>query len=231
MKNNVIIGILGLASVIVAAVAVYILFFGEPVVPATTIAPGQAAATTEPVAAEPMVGEGSLLSLLSQAVPLECTITYTDPDSGAVSGTYFVAGGQVRGDFMVDIEDTESASSIIITEDMLYTWSEIDGEMYGMKASLAAVTDPTDTNSPEVNTPVPLDTNVQYDCQPWLAVDGSVFVPPSDVLFQDFSAMMERGMETPTSFTSEGTDQCALCDMVPAGEGQDECRAAFACAE
>jgi len=36
---------------------------------------------------------------------------------------------------------------------------------------------------------------VQYTCVDWAPVDGSVFVPPADVQFQDLNAVINAGME------------------------------------
>ncbi len=230
MKTSLIV-VLGLIGVAAVGAFGYVLFSDSSSSSALSGVRQEQVPEAVAVVEEPVVGEGSLLSLLTQAVPLECTITYRDPEGTDVTGTYFVAGGKVRGDFIVKVQGTDSVSSMIIADETFYSWSEIEGETYGMKARLSAVTEVTDDSSPDVNTPVPLDTNVRYDCRPWILVDGSVFVPPGDVLFQDFSALMNRGMETPTSFTTPSTDQCALCAMVPAGEGQDECRRTFACGE
>ena len=86
--------------------------------------------------------------------------------------------------------------------------------------------------APETNEPIALDTPVNYDCKPWLAVDPSIFIPPTDVLFTDYASVMGAGMEYGTIYEEGESDtatQCALCNQVAPGEGQDQCKAAFNC--
>jgi hypothetical protein len=50
--------------------------------------------------------------------------------------------------------------------------------------------------------PVSLEAPVKYTCTDWAAVDGSVFVPPADVSFQDLNAAIDAGMEYGTKPTN-----------------------------
>lgn len=198
----------------------------------------QAPATAE-VPAAPLQGTDTLQSLLSRAQSLECQITYEDTEiNTSVSGTYFVSEGRLRGDFVSQVEGMEVVSSMILVDEQFYTWSEVLGERYGMRIDLTKTTLGAE-DQPDTREPVPLDAPVTYECQLWLNVDASVFVPPGDILWQDYGALMERGMEapvlfedgsTPTSMTIPGAgDPCSLCLQVPAGPGQAECLANFDC--
>ncbi len=144
-------------------------------------------------------GTGSLEMLRLLGEDLECTIAYTDAEQGsAVEGTYFVSGGSMRGDFLTESPDLSGQilSSIVIDDKNMYVWSEIEGQTYGMKMDLSLVDDPTY----DAREPVALDAAVTYDCKPWRNVDRTVFVPPSTVLFQDMSEMMQAGMEYGTVY-------------------------------
>ncbi len=182
---------------------------------------------------ERVFGTGSLTSLMSGGRPLECTITYTSSGTTApTQGTYFTAGGLLRGDFVVSGLATGSVSSLIVRDNTLYTWSVIEGESYGMKVDLAtlAATKQSDT-APQTNEPVPLDAPVKYDCVPWSMIDNSVFAVPTDVLFTDYADVMNMGMEFGTIYEEAPTNtttQCELCSRVK-GEAGDACRAQFKC--
>lgn len=144
-------------------------------------------------------GTGSLEMLRLLGEDLECTISYSDAEQGsAVEGTYFVSGGSMRGDFLTESPDLSGQilSSMIIDDTNMYVWSEIEGQTYGMKMDLSLVNDPTY----DAREPVALDAAVIYDCKPWKNVDRTVFMPPSTVMFQDMSEMMQAGMEYGTLY-------------------------------
>jgi hypothetical protein len=63
--------------------------------------------------------------------------------------------------------------------------------MFGFKSDITSET----TNNVQSHEPVPLDANVKYTCTEWTEVDGSVFVPPVEVKFQDLSGVINAGME------------------------------------
>lgn len=152
----------------------------------------------------PLSGVGSLEALKLFGQNLECTISYDSPDvAEPIVGTYFVSGDSIRGDFEMTIPELggEMVSSIIWNDGMMYSWSDIGGQKYGMKVNTATLE--AGEQSEAVREPIPSDVNVRYNCQVWTAVDGSVFVPPSDVLFQDFSAVLETGMEYGTVYNEE----------------------------
>ena len=144
-----------------------------------------------------MNGFGTMNDLLARGNNLECQITTID-NSVTNEGTFFVADQKIRGDFLTDSPDLTgtAVSSMIIDTDTMYLWTEIDGESYGIKSRLQAMTE-SDIQTQE---PVELDERVKYSCKSWERVDQSVFIPPSDVMFQDMSQMMQEGMEYGTVY-------------------------------
>jgi hypothetical protein len=52
----------------------------------------------------------------------------------------------------------------------------------------------------ESSLPVTLDESVRYVCKDWAIVDGSVFNPPSTVLFKDIAVIEAAGMEYGTIY-------------------------------
>lgn len=202
MKN---ITILGVTAILLVAFGYFTLFSS----PANETASEAEAvqeelskeATPTAAKAEARQGEGSLEFLRQLGENMECTISYTDEEQqAAVEGTYFVSGGDMRGDFLTPSPDLSEQvlSSVIIDGSMMYLWSEIEGEMYGIKMDLSG------SEEVDANEPVPLDAAVQYDCKPWVAVDRTVFEPPSDVLFRDMSELMNAGPEYGTIYQEGG---------------------------
>ena len=151
---------------------------------------------------EPKQGVGTLDSLRLLNEDLECKIMFEPKDNSAkVEGTYFVSEGKMRGDFLTESPDLSGQvlSSMIIDGDNMFIWSEIDGEVYGIKMSVSQV----GNSSLPSNEPVSINDDVNYDCVPWKEVDGTVFLPPGSILFRDIDELMRGGMEYGTVYETE----------------------------
>jgi len=190
---------LGAATVFVILFAYFWLFSGNDLQTAQeemdqTVAELETQSAGKPKDVE-LNGFGSMNDLLSRDISLECQITTIDNDV-ASEGTYFVADQKMRGDFITDSPDFAGAavSSLIVTTDTMYVWTELDGESFGAKFPLDTETDI------QTQEPVKLDERVKYACQNWEQVDQSVFIPPSDVLFQDMTKAQQGGMEYGTVY-------------------------------
>lgn len=221
-----------IAAVAVGGAAVYLLISGSPQGSSSENFTPQTSMPEEVKKVEPTSGSGSLQSLMERAEDLECNITYTDTTSDQiVEGTYFTSSGKMRGDFIVPGVNGTMVSSMIMKDQMFYSWTEIDGEIYGMKMSLTEMDEQKASGGPDTREPVPLDNPVDFSCKAWENVDGSIFETPSNVLFKDYADIMSTGMEFGTVYDeASGTSaQCSLCEKVDAGPGRDECRKAFQC--
>lgn len=195
--------ILGLSTVVVAVFA-YFLIFHVPAsdkggVVTQTEGEQEQEVIVKTKIKEPFSGAGTMDSLKLLGEDLECTITYSSTEGETeVEGTYFVSDGNIRGDFMVPSPDLKGTilSSMIMDETNFYSWTEIDGQTYGAKVTI------TDMKKDEGNTgqAVSLDSEVNYKCKPWENVDGSVFLPPSKVLFRDMNETLKAGMEYGTTY-------------------------------
>jgi len=146
-------------------------------------------------------GEGTLQQVQALGVAVECLISYDSPDLlTPVIGTYFVNGKKIRGDFEMVVPELGGSmlSSVIFDDDgVSYFWSVIDGVSYGAKIS-GDMDDNVESDS--VREPVPDDVNVSYECKEVSEIDNSIFEPPSDVLFQDVSNVLDSGMEYGTIY-------------------------------
>ncbi len=146
-----------------------------------------------PTGKEPFSGIDTLTALTKQGKSLECQIVLERGDAeGNIEGTYFTHEGKLRGDFMVPAPDLggKIISSMIVDTDMLFVWTTIEDQTIGFKSDLTV----RDTSIP-TKEPVSLDQSVKYTCTEWEGVDGSVFVPPTDVKFSDADASVKAGME------------------------------------
>jgi hypothetical protein len=206
MKN---IGILSVLALVLVGFGYFTLFATPANETASNAAKEQAAFSVESEQAEvvqkiePRKGVGSLDSLRLLNENLECKISYTpSEESSVIEGTYFVSKGNMRGDFLIPSPDLSGQvlSSMIIEGTTMYVWSEIEGETYGVKMPLSLLSD----NSIETNEPVALDVDVAFDCVEWEYVDTTVFIPPSDTLFQDTSSLLGSGMEYGTLYEQQG---------------------------
>lgn len=173
----------------------------------------------------------TLRELLAAGVAQKCTFRSTE--DVAVEGTTYVSGGKVRSDYTTSVEGNTMSGHMIADGTTSYIW--MDGQQQGFTMTFNA----SDTDIPE-NTQTPgatkapqqgLDANqaMDYSCSPWV-VDGSLFTPPAEITFTDFSSMMPTGAAGAGISGSAGAsmDACAACDSVPEA-ARAQCRTALNC--
>lgn len=143
---------------------------------------------------ESLEGKGTLEYLRLLNKDMECTISYTNPEQqSTVEGTYFVSEGSMRGDFLTASPDLSGQilSSMIINNNLMYVWSEIEGGQYGITID----TSKTQESSLQSHEPISMNVDVAYNCKSWKSVDRTVFVPPTTVIFRTMDELMRGGME------------------------------------
>lgn len=184
----------GLVSLLVIVVAVVTLFFKNQSEPEVTDKVGLVAieGVAVPEGEETFSGVDTLLGLQAMNQSLECQVVFDQPGD-AIEGTLFSNQGNIRTDFLVPAPEFggKILSSMIVGGGAMYVWSEIDGQLFGFKTSVQQ----RQANGVGTREPVPLDAEIRYTCSPWDVVDGSVFIPPTTVSFQDASAAIDAGME------------------------------------
>lgn len=163
--------------------------------------------------------KGSIAGLIAAGKSVNCTMNYPD---GQGSGSVYVSGKKVRGDFSVLAEGKEYKSSMIQDGDYAYLWSDADKKGTKIKVSgLGSGSAPTGANSQ--SQAVNLDQQVDLKCSSE-GVDASKFVVPSDVEFTDMSAMMEKVQQqsgqTPGSTSSP-------CDAITDPQAKASCVSAY----
>lgn len=147
----------------------------------------------QPEGKTPVSGVDTLKALTLQGKSLECQVVFERGEAeGSIEGTYFTDKGKLRGDFMVPTPEFggKIISSMIVDTDMLFVWTTIEGQTLGFKSDLT-------TRDASVGTkePVSLDQPIKYTCTEWTDVDGSVFIPPTNVTFVDTETSLKAGME------------------------------------
>ncbi len=223
------------AAVVVGGVAMYLLFGNNPKENEVVVAGEEAVVEEEKTPVPPTSGRGTMTALMSRGENLECSVNYVQGTGveTKTEGTYFTTAGKMRGDFVVSSMGKETVSSIIMRDGTLYSWSEIEGDAYGMKISLSELEASKTEGSPAAQEVVPLDASVDYECKAWTAVDNSIFEPPTDIIFSDFANIVNQGMEFGTMYEGgeAGTqNQCAACEGLTPSE-KDICRQMMSCGE
>lgn len=142
-----------------------------------------------PESSETLTGKNTFANLFKLNEPLECTFSYSDEDR-MNEGTVFVSGKQSRVESMYkDSADVTFVSSMIQNGEMMYMWGNAPQGNMAIKMRMPTSTQPSQTTSPDQ---FDLNAEVDYSCKPW-RVDGSIFIPPTDVQFMDMDTMM-KGM-------------------------------------
>ncbi len=189
---------------------------------------------------------GNLDTLLARKTPSECLFEHVDTVGSVTSGSIFVAGNNIRGDFETNL--TKGAvvrSSMIQTVEATYIWDGIKER--GFKLARAPKTQAV----PKLTiTPTPVDTqlsfpreflqgsafdltreSVDYQCKPWKD-EVNKFEVPSDVTFIDLSEQLEQLEQIKQSSGSavvvDKQIQCSVCDDAPKAN-QSSCRQALGC--
>lgn len=168
----------------------------------------------------------SLKNLMASKGSQQCT--FNDTEMGS-SGTMYISGNKMRGDFSSTIDNRTTTSHMISEGENAYVW--MDDQKSGFKVSLKSMEGlnaKVNTNAPQA---VDINKQMDYQCSTW-TVDASLFAAPTDVQFQDMSAMVENTgttMEADSAATMPNKQEiCAACDQAPA-EAQAQCKAALNC--
>lgn len=161
---------------------------------------------------------GSIANLLTSGKNVNCTMNYPD---GKGSGTIYVSGKKMRGDFTVNVETIgEVKSSMIQDGEYAYMWSDADKKGTKFKVSGIPAPSPTaDSNNQSVD----LNQEVDLKCSSW-GVDPSKFTVPSDVEFTDMSAMMEKVQDQSGAIQN---NQSNLCDSITDPQDKAACVSAL----
>ncbi len=163
---------------------------------------------------ESMMEGKSIKDLMAFKGNQQCTFADTE---GGSSGTVYVGGGKMRGDFESVSDATTINSHMISDAEYVYVWT--DGQTSGFKmliSDMEKMNESADTTTPKT---VDVDKRLDYDCSSW-SVDNTKFTAPTNVKFTDTGAMMNEameGMEKP-----EGLDS-SVCNQITEAAAKAAC--------
>ena len=176
--------------------------------------------------AQTVQGQGSFKDLLAMGKTLKCESGFTSQGNTS-TGTMYVAGGKMRGDFSSQVEGKTMQMHMVVKDQTSYSWVEGLGQTMGFKSSITQSA-PAQGSAPSKS--VNIDQQVSYNCQPW-SEDDSMFNLPSGVTFSDASQMAAPAhpitITPPTGGGSQNSAACAACNN--AGSQKAQCLAALGC--
>ncbi|HCJ52260.1 MAG: hypothetical protein A2898_03280 [Candidatus Kerfeldbacteria bacterium RIFCSPLOWO2_01_FULL_48_11] len=147
----------------------------------------------------------SIADIMESGDSMKCTYTFDDP-SAPQDWTMYVDGENVRGDYSVQAVNAASWEGHMISDGAYsYQWGQNSGQTYGIKVKLDTVNSNANVTTGNTNSgaaDLDYDQNMNMNCDSWNP-DDSMFVPPSDVTFTDYSDLTNQLMQT----------QCAACDQ------------------
>ena len=152
----------------------------------------------------------SIKDALSKSLSLECTFT---DESGQQTKSY-IKNGAVRADMTA--KDPKESGSVIVKGKTMHFWNGKTGFTMQIPEETSAPAQPgAKESTPESANIMQTMEKYKDSCKPAVVAD-SLFTPPADVQFQDFSKMMQQ---LPTG--SPGTGSAPAIDysqFIPAGE-------------
>lgn len=175
----------------------------------------------------------SLKDLIAKNIAQTCTYSNSEGDVEN-SGTMFMAGGKVRGDFETKMKDGKTTKShMIVDGNTSYIWSD-DSNM-GFKSTFdekaGTTTSSKDSGTPAETGSFDASAGMDYKCSPWSA-DASKFALPKGVTFQSFGVpptAPEKGSTEPgAAGEKSNSSQCSYCDSLT-GDSLSQCKAALNC--
>ena len=171
--------------------------------------------------------KGTMEDLFARNVPMECTFTQAN-EGMKTTGTVYLSGGRMLGEFQTTQANEQPIDSFIIQDgEHVYTWTS--GQSKGIKIKPEnqknIVEENTENLKSEPKTPDLEGQDIDYVCKPWLP-NNSFFTPPDYIEFTDLNQQIEQIEE---AVDQVETVSCDVCDQLPAGEAQDQCRQSLGC--
>jgi hypothetical protein len=175
--QNPILWVVGAVVIVAAGVGAW-MYMG----PGTAAGPGaeNIAPQTQQTGAQTASEPQSLKTLISYRGSQKCTFSSATATSQS-SGTVYVSNGQMHGDFTSLSQGKTLQSHMIVKDNTSYVWG--DAMPGGFKMSFDSMASGQSSGG-EVDPNTPVD----YSCGAW-AADPSLFVPPTDIQFQDLTTL------------------------------------------
>ena len=167
---------------------------------------------------------GKFADLINAGRSMECTFS-GETDGYKTTGTVFVAGKNMRGDFNSESKGKMMDSHMIQNGETIYSWTTQPKQGMMMKITKEdQASDLDESNTSPNKSFEDMDKNYDYQCKNW-GGDQSKFQPPSDIQFQDLSVMMEK---TTGGVGKDAGLNCSACDNLE-GDAKASCQQALGC--
>lgn len=136
---------------------------------------------------------GTLADIMARGGDWKCTWSIaTDGSSG--NGTVYVSGNKFASTIITSSGEGSVTAQAISDGEYMYTWG--DAMPTGVKMKLDGTQVPDVSSTGDVSGVGQLAGEYAYDCDPWSA-NMTMFTPPSNITFTDFSAMMQQLPQIP----------------------------------
>lgn len=180
---------------------------------------------------------GSMVELLAKGGNLKCVINVKAEDN-MLAGTTYLSGKKARTEMEIDLPGEGTIKTYMITDnDWMYTWNSQYPE-YAMKIKISEIENGSLPEAEGLPGSYDFDnyqTKMDYKCSKWIP-DNSLFVPPADINFMDFTQTINQFKDfdassgSMPSFGGLGTDDlCSQCDIMPDAESKEQCLQSLGC--
>ncbi len=138
--------------------------------------------------------KGTFYDLLKQDKSWVCKVQFLSKENYIYANDFYVDKNKLKGEVVVSTPDLngEITRSILVTDNVLYSWSKFDDKIYGAKISLDYTPSLHDNS---LKLPFNLDTKIDYECTTWNKVDKTMFSLPEKVLFKDLNQDLNPTLE------------------------------------
>jgi hypothetical protein len=150
---------------------------------------------------------------LSKSVSLECNFT----DESGRSTVSYIKNGAVRAN--ISASDPSQSGSVIVKDNRMYFWNEEGGFTMEFTDEMMEGVAPTGQSSQGQDIVATLE-KYKESCKA-AVVSDSLFTPPSDVKFQDYSSMIKNLAPTGSS-SAPAVDQQKVKEMMEKFQNQDQ---------
>ena len=187
---------------------------------------------------------GSIEDLMAKNKNMRCELMAKDGEN-VMSGTTYISGTKARSDYQMKMGEQTVTSHMISDGTWMYSWTEeYPNQAVKMKIEdleSDELAEQEDVQSAGIEN---YEQKFDYDCYNW-AIDNSVFTPPSNVNFVDYTEMIKSfqnmfgnlpdesavndGANMPNLINTDKASLCGACDAIPDAAAKADCKAQLGC--
>lgn len=180
--NNIVIGILIVG--IVFGIGIYVVVHQTAERPlVTTSSQGESREETKDTSASSSDFKGSFAELAERGGSYKCTFAHEN-DIAVSTGTVYISGDRIRGDFHSETEHMDVESHMIAKGGYVYTWSPMTSQ--GFKMIALENGGSFEGSAAMSGNYADLHQEYNYDCVVWNS-DESMFTLPNDHTFVEMN--------------------------------------------